>query len=69
MDQDDDAEMLAFLLSLFQLRSPRMDGEHDWYFQFSAWPMMYCKGPSAREAVGRAMDEAKRSGWTMDKGV
>lgn len=65
MDPVDDAEMLAFLLSMFQLRSPQMDGQHVWYFQSSAWPMTHCKGPSAREAVRTAMAEAKRQGLIL----
>ena len=50
-----DTEILEFLLSNFQMHSPKMNGEHDWVFMNSGFPMSKAKGRSARDAVIAAM--------------
>jgi cell division septum initiation protein DivIVA len=53
--QSTDTEMLEFLLNQFQAYSLKMNGESDWVFMNSGFPMNRAKGRSARDAVITAM--------------
>ena len=44
-----DTEILEFLLSNFQMHSPKMNGQHSWTFK--NYDMKNLVGPSARDAV------------------
>jgi hypothetical protein len=50
-----DTEILEFLLNQFKMCSPKMNGESDWVFMNSGFPMNHAKGKSARDAVIAAM--------------
>ena len=54
--QSTDTEMLEFLLNQFQAYSLKMNGESDWVFVNSGFPMNRAKGRSARDAVITAME-------------
>jgi cell division septum initiation protein DivIVA len=54
--QSTDTEMLEFLLNQFQAYSLKMNGESDWVFMNSGFPMNRAKGRSARDAVITAME-------------
>jgi len=53
--QPTDTEMLEFLLNQFQAHNLKMNGESDWVFMNSGFPMNRAKGRSARDAVITAM--------------
>jgi len=53
--QSTDTEMLEFLLNQFQAHNLKMNGESDWVFMNSGFPMSRAKGRSARDAVITAM--------------
>ena len=55
MTEPTDTEILEFLLNQFKMCSPKMNGEHDWVFMNSGFPMSRAKGKSARDAVIAAM--------------
>jgi hypothetical protein len=59
--QSTDTEMLEFLLNQFQAYSLKMNGESDWVFMNSGFPMNRAKGRSARDAVITAMREQQES--------
>jgi nitrogen regulatory protein PII-like uncharacterized protein len=48
--QPTDTEILEFLLSKFQMWSPKMNGQHSWRFQ-NDWTMGQAVGQTARDAV------------------
>ena len=50
-----DTEILEFLLNQFQAHNLKMNGESDWYFINTGFPMSRAKGRSARDAVIAAM--------------
>ena len=54
-EQPSDTEILEFLLNQFQAHSLKMNGESDWVFMNSGFPMNRAKGKSARDAVITAM--------------
>ena len=49
-------ECLEFLLNQFKPHSLKMNGESDWVFINSGFPMNRAKGKSARDAVISAME-------------
>ncbi len=55
MTEPTDTEILEFLLNQFQAHSLKMNGESDWYFINTGFPMSRAKGRSARDAVIAAM--------------
>jgi hypothetical protein len=55
MTEPTDTEILEFLLNQFQSHSLQMNGESDWYFINTGFPMSRAKGKSARDAVITAM--------------
>jgi hypothetical protein len=54
-EQPTDTEILKFLLNQFQAHSLQMNGESDWVFMNTGFPMSRAKGKSARDAVIAAM--------------
>ena len=54
-----DTEILEFLLSNFQMHSPKMNGQHSWTFK--NYDMKNLVGPSARDAVIACMKEVKKN--------
>ena len=55
MTEPTDTEILEFLLNQFQAHSLKMNGESEWVFINSGFPMNRAKGKSARDAVITAM--------------
>jgi hypothetical protein len=55
MTEPTDTEILEFLLNQFQPHNLQMNGESDWVFMNSGFPMNHAKGRSARDAVIAAM--------------
>ena len=55
MTEPTDTEMLEFLLNQFQAHNLKMNGESDWVFMNSGFPMNHAKGRSARDALIAAM--------------
>jgi hypothetical protein len=55
MTEPTDTEILEFLLNQFQPHNLQMNGESDWVFINSGFPMNRAKGKSARDAVITAM--------------
>jgi len=55
-NQPTDTEMLEFLLNQFKSQSLKMNGESEWVFINSGFPMNRAKGKSARDAVIAAME-------------
>jgi len=55
-----DKELLEFLLSNFQTRDVRMDGQHSYSFRNSGWPMTHCRGPNIRAAFQNVFREIER---------
>ncbi len=55
MTEPTDTEILEFLLNQFQAHNLKMNGESDWKFMSSGFPMNHAKGKSARDAVINAM--------------
>ena len=51
-----DTEILEFLLNQFKPHSLKMNGEIDWVFINTGFPMNRAKGKSARDAVIAAME-------------
>ncbi len=54
-EQPTDTEILEFLLNQFQAHSLKMNGESDWVFINTGFPMSRAKGRTARDAVINAM--------------
>ena len=54
-EQPSDTEILEFLLNQFQAHSLKMNGESDWVFINTGFPMNHAKGQTARDAVIAAM--------------
>jgi len=54
-EEPTDTEILEFLLNQFQSHSLKMNGESDWVFINTGFPMSKAKGKSARDAVINAM--------------
>ena len=54
-EEPSDTEILEFLLNQFQSHSLKMNGESEWYFINTGFPMSKAKGRSARDAVIAAM--------------
>lgn len=52
-----DTEILEFLLSNFQMHSPKMNGQHSWTFK--NYDMKNLVGPSARDAIIACMEARK----------
>ena len=52
-----DTEILEFLLSNFQMHSPKMNGQHSWTFK--NYDMKNLVGPSARDAIIACMEAQK----------
>ena len=52
-----DTEILEFLLSKFQMHSPKMNGEHSWIFK--NYEMKNLVGPTAKDAVIACMKKYK----------
>jgi len=50
-----DTEILEFLLNQFKSHSLKMNGESEWYFINTGFPMSRAKGKTARDAVIAAM--------------
>ena len=59
MDNQQAADMLAFLLGQFQPTDCKMDGNHSWRFAHG-WPMTHAKGQTIEEAILAAMAEQER---------
>ncbi len=55
MTEPTDTEILEFLLNQFQAHNLKMNGESDWVFINTGFPMNHAKGRSARDAVIAAM--------------
>ncbi len=55
MTEPTDTEILEFLLNQFQAHNLKMNGESDWKFMSSGFPMNHAKGQTARDAVITAM--------------
>jgi hypothetical protein len=55
MNEPTDTEMLEFLLNQFKSCNLKMNGESDWVFMNSGFPMNNAKGQTARDAVIAAM--------------
>jgi hypothetical protein len=55
MTEPTDTEILEFLLNQFQAHSLKMNGESDWVFINTGFPMSRAKGRTARDAVINAM--------------
>ena len=55
MTEPTDTEILEFLLNQFQGHSLKMNGESDWVFINTGFPMSRAKGRTARDAVINAM--------------
>jgi hypothetical protein len=55
MTEPTDTEILEFLLNQFQAHNLKMNGESDWYFINTGFPMSRAKGQTARDAVINAM--------------
>ena len=55
MTEPTDTEMLEFLLNQFQAHNLKMNGESDWVFINTGFPMNHAKGQTARDAVIAAM--------------
>ena len=55
MTEPTDTEILEFLLNQFKAQSLKMNGESEWMFMNSGFPMSRAKGRSARDAVITAM--------------
>jgi hypothetical protein len=60
-DEPTDTEILEFLLNQFQAHSLKMNGESDWVFINTGFPMSRAKGKSARDAVIACMREQEES--------
>jgi hypothetical protein len=56
MNEPSDTEILEFLLNQFKAQSLKMNGESEWVFINSGFPMNRAKGKSARDAVISAME-------------
>jgi len=56
MNEPSDTEILEFLLNQFKSQSLKMNGESEWVFINSGFPMNRAKGKSARDAVITAME-------------
>ena len=56
MIEPSDTEILEFLLNQFKTHSLKMNGESDWVFINTGFPMNRAKGKSARDAVISAME-------------
>jgi hypothetical protein len=54
-EEPSDTEMLEFLLNQFKSHSLKMNGECDWVFINTGFPMSRAKGRTARDAVIAAM--------------
>jgi hypothetical protein len=54
-EEPSDTEILEFLLNQFKSHSLQMNGESDWVFMNSGFPMNHAKGQTARDAVINAM--------------
>ena len=54
-EQPTDTEILEFLLNQFQAHNLKMNGESDWKFMSSGFPMNHAKGQTVRDAVINAM--------------
>ncbi len=54
-EEPSDTEILEFLLNQFQAHNLKMNGESDWKFMNTGFPMSRAKGKSARDAVIAAM--------------
>ncbi len=61
MTEPTDTEILEFLLNQFQAHNLKMNGESDWKFINTGFPMSRAKGKSARDAVINCMKKAKDS--------
>ena len=55
MTEPTDTEILEFLLNQFKSHSLKMNGESEWYFINTGFPMSRAKGKTARDAVINAM--------------
>ena len=55
MTEPTDTEILEFLLNQFKSHSLQMNGESDWVFINTGFPMSRAKGQTARDAVIAAM--------------
>jgi hypothetical protein len=55
MTEPTDTEILEFLLNQFQAYNLKMNGESDWKFMSSGFPMNHLKGKTVRDAVITAM--------------
>ncbi len=55
MTEPTDTEILEFLLNQFKPHSLKMNGESDWVFMNTGFPMSRAKGQTARDAVINAM--------------
>ena len=55
MTEPTDTEILEFLLNQFQAHNLQMNGESDWVFINTGFPMSRAKGRTARDAVINAM--------------
>jgi hypothetical protein len=55
MTEPTDTEILEFLLNQFHPHNLQMNGESDWKFMSSGFPMNHAKGKSVRDAVINAM--------------
>ncbi len=55
MTEPTDTEILEFLLNQFHPHNLQMNGESDWKFMSSGFPMNHAKGQTVRDAVITAM--------------
>ena len=61
MTEPSDTEILEFLLNQFKIYSANMNGQHDWMFINTGFPMSRAKGRTARDAVIACMREQEES--------
>lgn len=59
-EQPSDTEILEFLLDQFKSHSLKMNGECDWCFINTGFPMNHAKGQTAREAVINCMRKTQK---------
>lgn len=58
--QPSDTEILEFLLSKFQMHSPKMNEEHSWVF-VNDYYMKNLKGKTAKDAIISCMKNAENT--------
>lgn len=57
----EDSEILEFLLDQFKSHSLKMNGECDWCFINTGFPMNHAKGKTVKDAIIAAMKAVKKN--------